>query len=65
MLILTRRLGEAITVGEQAETKITVVDVVGRKVVLGIEAPRKIPVHRQEVYSRIQEEKQCLGKNNY
>lgn len=55
MLILTRRLGETITIGD--ETKVTVLGVYGRQVRLGIEAPRTVEVHRQEVYDKIQAEK--------
>jgi len=54
MLILTRRLGESIVIGDVI--KVTVVGVDGRQVRLGIEAPGQVEVHREEVYRRIREE---------
>ncbi len=55
MLILTRRLGETIMIGD--EIKVTVLGVEDNKLRLGIEAPKEIPVYRQEIYHRIQREK--------
>lgn len=54
MLILTRKVGESITIGEQI--KITVLGVFGRQVRLGVDAPPDVLVHREEVYVKIQEE---------
>ena len=54
MLILTRQVGEMIRIGEAI--RITVLDVRGNHVSLGIEAPRNVPVHREEIYERIQTE---------
>ena len=54
MLILTRKLGESITIGD--EIKIQVIEIKGKQVRLGIEAPKKFSIHREEVYLRIQEE---------
>lgn|GEM_PF-320978 len=54
MLILTRKIGESITIGEQV--KITVLGVFGRQVRLGVDAPPDVLVHREEVYVKIQEE---------
>ncbi|MBI5184063.1 MAG: carbon storage regulator CsrA [Nitrospinae bacterium] len=54
MLILTRKSGDSITIGDNI--KITVVEIRGRQVRLGIEAPAELVVHREEVYKRIQEE---------
>ena len=51
MLVLTRRLGEAITVGD--DVKIIVVDIDGNQVKLGIEAPRQIEIYREELYEKI------------
>jgi carbon storage regulator len=51
MLVLTRRLGEAITIGEQI--KITVVDIDGNQVKLGVEAPRSIEIYREELYKKV------------
>lgn len=60
MLVLSRNQNESIMVGD--EIKITVVDVRGRRVRLGIDAPRDVGVHRQEVWERIQEEEKKDGK---
>ncbi|NLI15023.1 MAG: carbon storage regulator CsrA [candidate division Zixibacteria bacterium] len=54
MLILTRKLGESITIGDNI--KITVLGINGKQVKLGILAPDKVSVHREEIYNRIQEE---------
>ncbi len=56
MLILTRRIGETLRVGD--DVKVTVLEVQGNQVRLGIEAPRSIEVHREEIYQRIQQERQ-------
>ena len=56
MLVLSRQKDESIMIGDNVE--ITIVDVRGDKVRLGISAPREIPVHRREVYEAIQKEKQ-------
>jgi carbon storage regulator len=55
MLVLSRQKDESIMVGDNVE--ITIVDVRGDKVRLGITAPKDIPVHRREVYEAIQREK--------
>ena len=54
MLILTRKLGESVTIGD--DIKVTVLGIRGRQVKLGIIAPQKVMVHREEIYFRIQEE---------
>lgn len=54
MLVLTRKAGESITIGD--EVKVTVMEVKGKQVRLGIEAPPHCVVHREEVYRRIQAE---------
>lgn len=51
MLVLTRRLGEAITIGENI--KVVIVEVDSHQVKIGIEAPREIEVYREELYERI------------
>jgi carbon storage regulator len=54
MLVLTRKLEECIRINDNI--KITVVEIEGKHVKLGIEAPKNVTVHREEVYQRIQEE---------
>ena len=55
MLVLSRQRDESIMIGENVV--VTIVDIRGDKVRLGIEAPGEIPVHRQEVFDAIQREK--------
>ena len=52
MLILTRRVGEALMIGDQ--TKIVVLGVKGSQIRLGINAPKDVRVHREEIYEKIQ-----------
>jgi carbon storage regulator len=54
MLVLTRKLGESVTIGD--DVKITILGVRGRQVRLGIIAPQKLTIHREEIYFKIQEE---------
>ena len=62
MLILTRKSGESITIGD--DVKITVVEVKGKKVRIGIDAPRSYMIHREEVYLSIQEENRRAAKES-
>jgi carbon storage regulator len=59
MLILARRIGESIMVGDQVE--ISVVDIKGDQVKLGIKAPSQVKVYRREVYAAIQEENRAAA----
>ena len=54
MLILTRKSGESILIGHGI--RVTVVDIRGRRVQLGVEAPKELLVYREELYERIMEE---------
>jgi carbon storage regulator len=54
MLILTRRVGETVMIGDGIS--VTVLEVKGSQVRIGIAAPKEVPVHREEVYLRLQEE---------
>ena len=61
MLVLSRQKDESIVIGD--DVIVTIVDVRGDKVRLGINAPRSISVHRQEIYDAIQREKQAKAND--
>ena len=63
VLILTRRIGEKVIIGENV--KVTVLSVKGNQVRIGIDAPRDISVNREEVYERILKEQQGLNTNGW
>lgn len=62
MLILTRRAGESIRIGD--DVTISVVEVRGHQVRLGIEAPRHVVVHREEIYEIIQEQNRIAARQS-
>jgi carbon storage regulator len=55
MLILTRRVGESLMIGDKVN--VTVLGVKGNQVRIGVNAPKDVAVHREEIYQRIQEER--------
>lgn len=57
MLILTRRVGETVVIGKNVT--FTVLGVKGNQVRVGVNAPREVPVHREEIYERILTEQQA------
>ncbi len=59
MLILTRRVGESVVIGDDVD--VTVLGVKGNQVRLGVKAPREISVHREEIYQRIRRENEKSG----
>jgi carbon storage regulator len=62
MLILTRRVGETLMVGD--DVTVTVLGVKGNQVRIGVNAPKDVSVHREEIYQRIQKEKSESGQSD-
>ena len=58
MLILTRRIGETLNIGD--DVQVIVLGIKGNQVRLGVDAPKEIPVYRQEIYERIKKENQKM-----
>ena len=60
MLILTRKAGETVAIGD--DIQISIVEVKGNQVKLGIQAPKNVQVHRTEVYQKIQDENRLAAQ---
>ena len=53
MLVLTRRIGETLIIGEEGSITVTVLGIKGNQIKIGVNAPKDIPVHREEIFQRI------------
>lgn len=62
MLILTRRIGESLMIGDNVN--VTVLGIRGNQVRIGVNAPKDVAVHREEIYDKIQHEKDDEGSNS-
>ena len=62
MLVITRKIGERICLGD--DVTVTVLDIVGSSVRLGIEAPKEVPIYRHEIWVAIQEENRAAAQTS-
>ncbi|MDG2017886.1 MAG: carbon storage regulator CsrA [Porticoccaceae bacterium] len=62
MLILTRRVGETLVIGD--DVNVTVLGVRGNQVRIGVNAPKEVAVHREEIYQRIQNENESANSSS-
>lgn len=62
MLVLTRKLGESIVIGNNV--RVTILEMQGKQIRLGIDAPSEVPVHRGEVYERIEAENKLAAETS-
>ena len=63
MLVLTRKLGESIVIGNNV--RVTILEMQGKQIRLGIDAPTEVPVHRGEVYERIEAENKLAAETSH
>jgi carbon storage regulator len=62
VLVLTRKLGESIVIGNNV--RVTILEMQGKQIRLGIDAPAEVPVHRGEVYERIEAENKLAAETS-
>lgn len=62
MLILTRKLGESVIIG--GNIKLTVVEIGTNQIKFGVEAPKSVPIHREEVFKKIKDENEYSSSSN-
>jgi carbon storage regulator len=62
MLILTRKVGETLMIGDEIE--VTILSLKGNQVRIGVNAPKDVPVHREEIYDRIKREQAVVEPGN-
>ena len=62
MLILTRKVGETLMIGDEIE--VTILSLKGNQVRIGVNAPKDVPVHREEIYQRIQDENRQASQSD-
>jgi carbon storage regulator len=63
MLVLARRLNESIMIGDDVE--VVIIDIKGDQVKLGVKAPKKVTVHRKEIYQEIKQENIAAGMSDF